>query len=622
MERFFNLVAFLVIFVLIAFFYEDGLKKFHDLRMSPLYEYKNQQWHYDSMYVIDTPGCKIPNYEAFDHSIREKIQPGKFMPCKTIPSIVKQKSSCIKIDRVALNKSKYKNSFSFCRVHTVYRPRYGKDHNYVTYINEQIFTNETCLKSDMVRVQCFDNKNVTIHTNFFWIYQKNETLEKQCDERLRKRSENSDVAETLSVLLLGVDSTSRLNAQRFFVKTRQALKQKFHSVEFKGQNILGMDTFTNVVPLLTGSSIFELKKDGKFGSTPMDSFDFIWKEFEQNGYRTLYAEDAAWMAVFDYVKPGFKNFPTHFYNRPWSVAWESIHSACIGGRSEPEAIMEYMTKFVNVYKSKPYFAFAFITSLTHDSQELSAEADEIMSIFFHKAFETNAFNNTIVFFFGDHGLRYGATRSSDIGSYEVQSPMLYIIIPRWFSEKYKTIDNNLRNNANKLTTMYDLHATLRNILNFSGEILEYSFPQRGESLFSEVSDVRNCSDVGVPSSMCTCSQYEKLDNFSKIYAEHNLSAIVVTKLNNLLKNHQTICEHLTLDKTISVYKAASIKRLHVFKLTIRTLPGKALFEAAVGFDSSKNEYKVEQILRINKYGDQSKCVNDYMLRNYCFCKRQ
>jgi hypothetical protein len=285
--------------------------------------------------------------------------------------------------------------------------------------------------------------------------------------------------------------------------------------------------------------------------------------------------------------------------------------------------MEFLTKFVDVYKGKPYFASVFITSLTHDSQTLSAELDETLSIFLNKAFDSSAFNNTIVFFYGDHGLRYSSTRSTDIGTHEVQSPVFFVATPKWFSNKYKTIHDNLKRNTRKLTTLYDLHETLRNILNFNGEnIPTYSVRQRGESLFSKMSDTRNCSDVGVPDSMCSCSHYKKVKNIPLIYRKFNISDIVVKKLNDLLKNHKSICERLTLNKTIVVHEDTSKKRLQAFKITIRTSPGAALFEAPVFIDSTTNEHRVGQILRINRYGDQSKCVNDYFLRNYCFCKKQ
>lgn len=624
MEKFLNITVCLIFFVIVTFFYEDGFSKLYR-EISTTFEYQKSPstWAHDALYIVDTPGCKIPNYDAFDLSIRKKIRPGQFETCDNNLSFVKLKRTCLEVDWGKVNISQYKDSFSHCRVHTIFRPRSGTPHGYFKYINETILTKKPlCLTSEMVRIQCLDKKNATIYTDFLWIYQRNEKIESQSEERLKNRKNNPNITETLSVLLLGVDSTSRLNSQRFLIKSRQALIQNLKAFEFKGHNIVGMDTFTNMVPMLVGKSIFELKKDGDFAKTPMDGFDFIWKDFEKNGYRTLYAEDAAWIALFDYFKPGFKTFPTHFFNRPWSVAWGAANQRCMNGRSEPHAIMEYLTKFVDENKSKPYFAFTFLTSLTHDNLELAAELDEVVYKFFHDAYNSNAFNNTIVFFFSDHGLRYGAIRSSDIGSYEVQSPVMFIAFPKWFSEKYPTIMKNLKSNTRKLTTVYDVHETLRNILNFSGHVIEYSSPERGESLFSDVSNTRNCSDVGVPDSMCTCSMYRKVVNFSPIVSKHNLSLTIVNKINKLLKGHMTLCETLSLYKTVSVYSANSTIKLHSYRIRIQTTPGKALFEAPVFYDSSRKKYQVGQILRINKYGDQSKCVKNYILRNYCFCKKQ
>ncbi|XP_061164276.1 uncharacterized protein LOC133173301 [Saccostrea echinata] len=621
MEQLLKMVLCLSLFVLTAFFYENNL--FHKVNFGALkvYKYDTLISRNDSVYIIDTPGCKIPNYEAFDLSIREKILPGRFTNCDKTRSFLKISSNCLEIDHADVQKSQFKNSFSFCRVHRIYRPRQGQHHNFFRYIpiKGRLMTgDQLCLESDMARVKCFDRKNRTIFTELYWIYQRNDSYEELCDKRLRKRMDDPKITENLNVLLLGVDSTSRLNSQRYFLKTRQILEREFNSFEFKGHNIVGMTTFQNVVPVLTGKSIYELKEDGKFGNTTMDNFQFIWKDFEENGYRTLFAEDAAHMATFDYFKPGFQNYPAQFYNRPWSVAWWYAGSPrCMGGRSEPEAVMEYLTKFVDVYKSKPYFAFVFLSSLTHDRQELSAEMDEVMSKFFTKAYESNAFNNTMVFFFSDHGFRIGRTRWSNIGMYEVLSPMLFITVPKWFSDKYKKIDKNLRNNANKLTTVYDIHETLRDILNFNGRVEEHSSILRGESLFSDVSKTRNCTDVGVPESLCSCSHYINVKNFSTLYATRNLSTDIVSKLNDLLKNHQSVCERISLDKTISVYQEVS-GRKHTYRISIRTLPGKALFEASVS--SINDKYHVGQILRINKYGDQSKCLNDYFLRNYCYCK--
>lgn len=58
-----------------------------------------------------------------------------------------------------------------------------------------------------------------------------------------------------------------------------------------------------------------------------------------------------------------------------------------------------------------------------------------------------------------------------------------------------------------------------------------------------------------------------------------------------------------------------------YQLTFSTVPGNALFEATMQFDERDDSYKmVSDISRINEYGHQSDCVDDYNLRKFCFCK--
>lgn len=96
-------------------------------------------------------------------------------------------------------------------------------------------------------------------------------------------------------------------------------------IEFKGYNIVGMDMFINMVLMLVGKSIFELKKDGDFVKMLMDGFDFIWKDFEKNGYWIIYVEDVVWIVLFDYFKFGFKMFLIYFFNCLWLVVWGVVN---------------------------------------------------------------------------------------------------------------------------------------------------------------------------------------------------------------------------------------------------------------------------------------------------------
>jgi hypothetical protein len=67
---------------------------------------------------------------------------------------------------------------------------------------------------------------------------------------------------------------------------------------------VGDNTFVNVVPMTTGKFVEELPWNESLSSQPFDNFTFIWNEFSNAGYRTLYAEDAPKIAIFTYNKAG------------------------------------------------------------------------------------------------------------------------------------------------------------------------------------------------------------------------------------------------------------------------------------------------------------------------------
>lgn len=64
----------------------------------------------------------------------------------------------------------------------------------------------------------------------------------------------------------------------------------------------------------------------------------------------------------------------------------------------------------------------------------------------------------------------------------------------------------------------------------------------------------------------------------------------------------------------------------LYQVTIRTDPNQGLYEGTVThqLDERKFESPVQQISRINKYGNQPHCVMKEIphLRKYCYCKVQ
>jgi len=89
-----------------------------------------------------------------------------------------------------------------------------------------------------------------------------------------------------------------------------------------GYNKVADNTYVNLVPMFAGRYVAELPWDERSSDVPFDNFTFAWNEFSSRGYRTLYAEDAPGIAIFNYNKAGFHHPPADYYLRPFSLALE------------------------------------------------------------------------------------------------------------------------------------------------------------------------------------------------------------------------------------------------------------------------------------------------------------
>jgi hypothetical protein len=144
----------------------------------------------------------------------------------------------------------------------------------------------------------------------------------------------------------------------------------------------------------------------------------------------------------------------------------------------------------------PYFAFAFVTGLTHDSTESASMADDPYYNYLKSLHEGNMLNNSLLVFYSDHGMRFGKLRETYIGKLEERLPFLFLVLPKWFREKYPQISHNLKKNERRLITPFDIYETLKHVLFFGKYIPQkQKINSRGTSLFEEVSSERTCSDA-------------------------------------------------------------------------------------------------------------------------------
>lgn len=378
-------------------------------------------------------------------------------------------------------------------------------------------------------------------------------------------------------------------------------------------------------------------------------YPFIWKNYSDKGYATLYGEDAAHIGTFTYRLKGFDSQPTDHYMRTFYTMAEreyNRHAAyCLG--SEPHHVVHfnYVEKFFEAYPSLPKFAFQFHSRLSHDDINLIEVADLDMVAHLQRLKSAGHLNNTIVIVFSDHGHRFASLRETQEGKLEERLPFFSVVMPEWFRKSYPLAMENLRTNAERLTTPFDIHPTLHAILDFEYPPKPVEKLTRGISLFQEIPISRTCADAAIEPHWCACLSWEKvaLDDWLVRY----VAKALVEGINKETAEERQLCAPLELksidsalryvpEQSVMKYKKAkdtdgfvpdlsdqtSVSR-EIYQIRFHTSPGEAHYEASVTHDKVAGELIVDLdvVSHINAFGDAPHCIIDknYFLIKWCVC---
>ncbi|XP_054162122.1 uncharacterized protein LOC128960076 [Oppia nitens] len=504
-------------------------------------------------------------------------------------------------------------------------------------VNQITYFNDT---SD-VRITCNVFTRTTHLKSFFdQLIRKPPTLLKQFKARQSRpvvsyaSDGQPDIDSLPNILFVGIDSISRINFDRHFPSTTKLLdKYNFHTLY--GYNKVGDNTFPNLVALLTGYYLDELWDESFVNWVYLNYFPFIWKDFKSKGFRTMLMEDAPDMATFNRFKLGFAEQPTDYYLRPFSSQIEEdIKYYCYLDKPETEVYFDYVYDFVSAMtdRKQKYFAFTFMARLTHDEVNNAGLVDPLTTHLFSKLFADNRrlLNDTVVIFFSDHGIRFGPIRTTLSGKYEERLPFMHLYLP----DRYRINNINVSINQNRLTTPFDIHATLRHIvLGRPDTELRY-----GRSLFEEIPEQRSCQSIPIDDHWCSCQTTSQTitGNLSLV---RPMAQFIVNSINKLLvdENYSHKCAELWLNTTVSAYEqrfdgkdngvvvvvdnVTETLAIRQFSLTIVVNPSQALLEATISLNQISKQMTLNgEVSRINKYGDQSDCIDSHRLQKYCFCR--
>ncbi|KHN79853.1 hypothetical protein Tcan_07595 [Toxocara canis] len=430
-------------------------------------------------------------------------------------------------------------------------------------------------------------------------------------------------------------------------------------LNFVGYNIVGDGTPQAFIPILTGKTEEELpltRKRFKNANYVDLVYPFVWKNFSDAGYITLYAEDAAAIGTFTYRLKGFKNQPTDHYTRTFFQKAERMLKSmnCVGSVPLHKDWFRYASEFMHRYnKTTPKFLLAFHSLLSHDNINLVQVADADTADHLRKLHKSGALDNAVVIVMADHGHRFAQFRGTHQGQLEERLPFFAISLPKKFrdSERGRLAWQNLKANKGRLTTPFDIHATLLDILHWPNqETLKTtgSVSQRSLSLFRPVPISRTCAQAGIEPHWCTCLNWESaMDNTEQLNITHMLAKAIVQTLNSFTKPERKLCAPLKLASVessrrlvphSSLLKYKNVKDVDGFvpdlagttkaafahyQIKFTTAPGNALYEATVKYDWRANKVTVDMasISHVNKYGDAPHCIIDknYFMATYCVC---
>lgn len=231
---------------------------------------------------------------------------------------------------------------------------------------------------------------------------------------------------------------------------------------------------------------------------------FIWSKFKLSGFVTAYGEDEL-NGPFRRV---IATKPTDHYTRPFFLLGTKSEDNIVCLKTKPctNHVLDYLYQFAEAYKDEKYFG-AFWMLNNHDPIHVSTLLQNQYVRLFKKLNGLGTLNNTIIIFYGDHGVRYGPLKIPVTSYYDERLPMLYMWFPHSFRQRFKHKYHNLQLNQYRLTTHSDLHSTLWDILKLSDKNVAITPPQYCPScgsLFEKKSKHRRCEDMGVTARWCSC----------------------------------------------------------------------------------------------------------------------
>jgi hypothetical protein len=210
-------------------------------------------------------------------------------------------------------------------------------------------------------------------------------------------------------------------------------------------------------------------------------------------------------------------------------------------------------------------------------------------------------------------------------------------MPRTFQEKYPIQMRNLRLNSRKLTTPFDIHETLKDILSFDEDASSKhqkhkdTIAPRGISLFRHIPTNRTCEDAQIEAHWCACLNWIDVSIFANksINESTKADAFSGNEINNTSQQSTTIVETISaenFDTTIETVEISSnsTQTTNVSTIFNQTLvKNEQLKSNRVNYDQYKpikqnlSRYTKSTLLLANKAVTFMNSLIDNEYKKYC-----
>lgn len=598
--------------------------------------------------------CKIEKLNPWDDSLKQYIVDPPPLKCSKRHQIMFVDSEgYLQFNETAMSLNKLEKSSLKCVYSTMKREDGDVE---VTFRPEQTFTIPAFIKSHVFRVKCSNQTNKLVydylHFNPVW----NDNA-KNIDQ-IESESENK-----LSLIIFGIDSVSRSHALRNLPKSYKFLTDEFNMYDFEGYSKVGENTWPNLVPLLTGKSHRSFPLESHLRHH-VDSMPLVWKEEVMKRFATYFAEDRPDISTFNFVKSGFKHVPTDFYFRPYTLGMHKFEPKiidflgkpswdCYGVKNYFDIQIDYLKGFLNKYKNRRKFAYFWNNQVCHEQFTTLSRGDDSLLEFLKWMQTTNQTKHAILVMISDHGYRIGGASLTHTGRAENNKPWLMIHVPEYLKQKYKWLHKTLLENTQRLTTHYDMYQTMFDLVHDVAFNEQITKPVKTDlvrrNLFHEIPIERTCADAGIEEKYCTCKEKINISTSSGIVQD--MAKFLVKGINDILKKQQDVCSGLDFyDVTEASVSYSNSDEDNIPKgqkqpgffeklfnkdikditgryyILFHTIPGYAYFEGTVDFSEIGPEGETNKMTmigepsRLDRYGNQSHCVNDSFLRLFCYCK--